>query len=217
MKTVAIKFCGIRRLEDITYCNACMPDYAGFVFTQSKRCVSPVQAAALAQKLHPQIGRVGVFVNTPIAQILQTAKTVGLTILQLHGEETAEYLMQLRQKTNCQLWKAVRVQTALDIQNADLLPVDKLLLDSFCASAYGGSGKTANWTLIAENRPTKPFFLAGGLTAENASQAIATTKPYGIDLSSGIETAGCKDKQKMEQLIQVITQSTQNRGAGRYE
>ena len=175
-----LKLCGIRRLEDIGYINEFPPDYIGFVFAESKRQVSVEQAATLAQSLHPGIQTVGVFVNAPLEHLLQTAE---------------------RQRTKCPIWKAVRVTNAESIRRAEKLPADLLLLDSFSPAVYGGSGQIADWNAIRGAHPQKPFFLAGGLTIDNLSEAIQAVQPAGVDLSGGIETDGCKDREKIRAVV----------------
>lgn len=199
-----LKICGIRRSEDISYLNETPPDYIGFVFAKSRRQVTPKEAAILSSALNPQIKTVGVFVNEPIASVLQTAQTAGLSVLQLHGDETEEYIRTLRNHTTCQIWKAIRVKDSHSLTKAGRLPVDTLLLDAFSASAYGGTGKIADWSLIQKANVQKPFFLAGGLTAENLPEAIACTHPAGIDLSGGVETNGVKDREKIQKVVDMI-------------
>lgn len=196
-----LKLCGIRRPEDIDYINEFPPDYIGFVFAKSKRQVTSDQAAVLAKNLKTGIQTVGVFVNESLERLLQIAERVRLDVLQLHGEEDASYINALRRQTMCPVWKAVRVTDAESIRQAEQLPVDQLLLDSFSPTVYGGSGKVANWSVIREANPQKPFFLAGGLTAENLSEALHMVHPAGIDLSGGIETEGCKDREKIRAVV----------------
>ena len=181
-----IKFCGIRRLEDVTYMNEFMPDYVGFVFAPSRRQVSPAVAMALGQELHSDIKRVGVFVNEPIDKLIQTAQTAQLDVLQLHGDEDCSYMDKLHETLK---------QETLS---------DKLLLDSFTTLTYGGSGKVANWEIIQTAKIEKPFFLAGGLTSQNIVEGIKTVQPYGVDLSGGIETDGCKDRNKIARIIELV-------------
>lgn len=199
-----LKFCGLRRAADISYANAYPPDYIGFVFAQSRRRVSAEEASVLSQALSPAIRTVGVFVNAPLDDLLRAATDAQLSVIQLHGDEDADYIRAVRAQWRGALWKAVRVRTAADIGTADTLDVDALLLDAFSPAAYGGTGVVADFELIAQNRPRKPFFLAGGLTACNLPEAIAHVKPDGIDLSGGIETAGCKDADKMKQIHSII-------------
>lgn len=196
-----LKLCGIRRAEDISYVNAFPPDYIGFVFAKSKRQVSAEQAAALSKGLRAGIQTVGVFVNEPIEHLLQIAERARLDVLQLHGDEDAAYIETLRQRTKRPIWKAVHVTDAESIRRSEQLPVDLLLLDSFSPTAYGGSGKVANWPAIREANPQKPFFLAGGLTAENLFEAVEAVHPAGVDLSGGIETGGCKDREKIRAVV----------------
>ena len=198
-----IKFCGIRRLEDVTYMNEFMPDYVGFVFAPSRRQVSPAVAMALEQELQPYIKRVGVFVNEPIDKLIQTAQTAQLDVLQLHGDEDCSYMDKLhetlkQENLSYEIWKAVRVKDEDTIRMVNQFQADKLLLDSFTAVAYGGSGKVANWKIIQTAKIEKPFFLAGGLTEQNI------VEPYGIDLSGGIETDGCKDRNKIAKIIELV-------------
>lgn len=199
-----LKFCGIRRAEDVSYVNAAPPEYVGFVFAKSPRQVSPAQAQTLSQGLSPGIRTVGVFVNAPIDELLATAHSCGLSVLQLHGDEDEAYLRTVRARWHGALWKAVRVRCAQDIARAQGLPVDALVLDAFSPAAYGGTGKTADFQLIAQNRPTLPFFLAGGLNADNVRQAIDTVQPDGVDLSGGLETDGWKDAQKIRKIYELV-------------
>ncbi len=199
-----LKFCGLRRAEDIAAANAYPPDYVGFVFAESRRRVTPEQARDLSAQLASNIKTVGVFVNEPIPRLLEIANTANLSVLQLHGDEDAAYIAQVRAQWNGVLWKAVRVQTAESLLSANALEVDALLLDAFSPLAYGGTGKTVDFDVIVCNRPTKPFFLAGGLHAGNLAHAIQLTHPQGVDISGGIETDGLKDAAKMQQLYELI-------------
>lgn len=192
-----LKLCGIRRPEDVAYVNEFPPDYIGFVFAKSKRQVTIEQAAALSGKLRSGIQTVGVFVNEPLDHLLQIAQAVGLDALQLHGDEDARYIEALHIRTALPIWKAVRVTDVESIRRAELLPVDLLLLDSFSPASYGGTGKVANWDVIRDAKPQKPFFLAGGLNAKNLREAVESVCPAGIDLSGGIETDGRKDREKI--------------------
>lgn len=199
-----LKFCGLRRAEDVDFANEILPDYAGFVFAESRRKVSPEAARELSAALAPSIRAVGVFVNEPLAALLCTAQTASLSVLQLHGDEDAAYIRAARASWRGEIWKAVRVRTAEDIRAADLLPVDRLLLDAFSPDAYGGTGSLANLALIAEHRPRHPFFLAGGLNAGNLAGALSLVCPNGVDISGGIETDGFKDRAKMREIKSIL-------------
>lgn len=200
-----VKLCGIRRPEDVAYLNEFRPDYAGFVFAGTRRRVTPETAAALAEKLDAGIRKAGVFVDEPAESIARTVRLAGLDAVQLHGNESAETVAELRRLLpGVELWKAVRVRDRNSIPRALELGVDRLVLDSFSASAYGGTGKTADWSLIREANPPVPYFLAGGLNSGNVALAVAELSPYGVDVSSGIETGGVKDRRKIEQIMRIL-------------
>ncbi|MFT3952557.1 MAG: phosphoribosylanthranilate isomerase [Oscillospiraceae bacterium] len=198
-----LKLCGLRRMEDIALVNAALPDYAGFILAPSKRWVSVAQLEALTGRLDWRIVRVGVFVNAPLPEIVQALPFID--IVQLHGDEDADYFAALRSLTDKELWKAVRVRTAADIEAAQALPCAKLLLDGFSVAGYGGTGKPADFTAIEAADITKPFFLAGGLNAENLTAAARRLQPFGLDLSSGIETDGRKDEAKINAVMREFS------------
>lgn len=199
-----IKICGMRRAEDISFVNKYRPDYAGFILSQGfKRTVSCKDFFTLREKLCKDIKAVGVFVNEPIDSIIQNFAD-RLDMIQLHGDEDEEYIKRLKAQTDCEIWKATRVQTVEDIEKADSLSADKLLIDSFCQNAYGGTGKRVDLEIIKKAHITKPFFLAGGLNAENVCDAINQVSPYGVDFSSSVETDGFKDEFKIRQILETI-------------
>lgn len=198
-----IKLCGIRRIEDIEYVNEFLPNYVGFVMADSKRKVTLDQLIFLKENLYPKIKAVGVFVNEKIENIKKVAPY--LDVIQLHGDEDSDYINILNNEIkDKEIWKAVRVTNASSIKNAEMLPCDKLLFDSFSKNAYGGTGDIANWGIIKESTITKPFFLAGGLNLSNIENAINEVSPFGIDISSGIETDGVKDRKKIENIINLL-------------
>lgn len=199
-----LKICGIRRPEDVQYINTYIPDYAGFILSKPFwRYVPPELFRTLVQELDGVIGRVGVFVDPTMEEIQQYAAY--LDVIQLHGSETTELISQIRAELpELQIWKAVRVRTAQDIADADALPVDRLVLDSFSAVSHGGTGTLAPWDMILQNRPEKPFFLAGGISAENVQAAIRDVQPLGVDASSSVETEGRKDLEKIRQLVNQV-------------
>lgn len=199
-----IKMCGLRRPEDIIYANECIPDYIGFIFAKSKRKVSAQKAQELGMQLDPSIKKVGVFVNEPAENLISIAWQSGIDMIQLHGDEDKEYIEEVKRQTGKEVWKAVRVRTAEDIQKAMELPADKLLLDSFSEDSYGGTGKVMDFDVLKQAVIQKPYFIAGGLTIDNLPEILADTEPYGIDISSGIETGGVKDRDKMKRVIQCV-------------
>lgn len=199
-----IKMCGLRRPEDIIYANECIPDYIGFVFAESKRKVSAQKAQELGKQLDPSIKKVGVFVNEAAENLISEAWQSGIDIIQLHGDEDREYIEKVKWQTGKEIWKAVRVRTAEDIQKAMELPADKLLLDSFSEDSYGGTGKVMDFDVLRQADIHKPYFIAGGLTIDNLPGILEDTEQYGIDISSGIETGGVKDRDKMIRVIQFV-------------
>lgn len=199
-----IKMCGLRRPDDIIYANECLPDYIGFVFAESRRKVSGEEAKNLGAQLDQFIKKVGVFVNEPLRSLITISKQAGLDIIQLHGDEGEEYIKEVKHETGKELWKAVRVRMLKDIQEAQRLPADKLLLDSFSEESYGGTGKVMDFTVLDQADIRKPYFIAGGLTVENLPEILKKAEPYGIDISSGIETEGVKDREKMLKVIQCV-------------
>ncbi len=194
-----IKICGLSRLVDINFVNEALPDYIGFVFAKSKRQVDELQAEKLKDRLRPEIQAVGVFVNEDPDKVIRLCKKNIIDIVQLHGDEDEEYLYKLREKLNNPIIKAVRVKEYQDIMKAMKLNCDYLLLDAYKEGKYGGSGDAFDWSLIGDIK--KPYFLAGGINTENVVRAIEQIRPYGIDISSGVETDGLKDSSKIKDII----------------
>ncbi len=196
-----IKICGLSRLCDIEFVNRYKPDYIGFVFAKSKRKVTDEQAKILKAKLNSNITAVGVFVNDSIEHIEFLCKYGIIDVVQLHGDEDEQYIKALKSRISNPIIKAVRVQTTEDILAAEHLPCDMLLLDTYTKGAYGGSGSTFDHTLIPPLK--KPFFVAGGLNLENI-RTVSARGYYGLDISSGAETDGFKDENKIKRIIEII-------------
>ena len=213
---VKVKFCGIRRPEDIETVNRLKPDLAGFVFAKSKQQVTKEQAAALKELLNPGIKTVAVLVNMPAEEAAALANSGIADILQLHGDEDAAYIAKLKTLTGSKIIKAIRLQSGDPEANAKLLTeaaqADYYLFDTFLPDTYGGTGKTFSLSLLNNLLIDKPFFLAGGLDAGNVAGIIrkvqkdATLLPffYGVDVSGGIETGVVKDPIKMEAFMKAI-------------
>lgn len=191
---VKIKLCGMFRDCDIDYVNEALPDYIGFIvmFPKSHRNIDLKASLRLRKRLDSRIKSVAVSVDAPVEQFAEFALSGAADMLQLHGNENAEYIAKLRQLTNAPIIKAVIVKTAEDVRNAQNIDANFLLLDSGT-----GSGKTFDHSLIRCAEITKPFFLAGGLTPENLAQAAREVNPYAVDLSGGIETDKLKDREKI--------------------
>lgn len=199
-----VKLCGLTRPGDIEAANQCHPDYVGFVFAQgSRRAVSPAQAKLLREELDPSIKTVGVFVNQSAEWVSQLCQDGIIDLVQLHGEEDEAYLDALRRmRPGVQIIRSVAVGTCVP-------PVakgaDYLLFDT-ASAARGGVGKTFDWALLKDGG-FPPFFLAGGLGLHNVRQAIQHTRPYAVDVSSGIETDGVKDHKKMQEFVNLARQT----------
>jgi len=199
-----IKICGLRRQQDIEYANALEPDYIGFIFADSKRQVDEDTAAALKEKLTAKIKAVGVFVYDSVEKVATIANSGIIDIIQLHGDETSEYCHRLRSKTDKPIIKVIRVKDNKSLMNLEYYDCDYFLLDTFKAGKFGGVGQTFDYNILANAVIPKPFFMAGGLTAENVSQIIFQTSPYGVDVSGSLEINGYKDFTKMAEFIYTV-------------
>lgn len=198
-----IKICGLRRGEDIAYVNECKPDFAGFVFAESRRKVAKEQAKELRRLLSPEIIPVGVFVNEEIETIAELVQEGIIDVVQLHGDETEEYIQQLRWRVgDAAIIKAVRVAAKEDVVECDKTSADYLLFDSRSLETYGGTGTTFDWKLIKDI--SKPFFLAGGINVENVEEAIKMLHPFAVDVSSAVETDGFKDREKISRIVKLV-------------
>ena len=191
-----IKLCGLTRPCDIEAVNELQPDYIGFVFAKkSRRYVSPEKAKELKAMLAPGIQAVGVFVNEEPAQIVSLLEAGTIDVAQLHGQESETEIRRLRELTDHPLIQAFRIDTEQDVERANASTADYVLLDS----GAGGTGTVFDWDLLQAIR--RPYFLAGGLDTENLGTVKAKLNPYGVDVSSGIETDGYKDKEKMTAFV----------------
>ena len=193
-----IKICGLRREQDIRYANELMPDYIGFVFLKGKmRYVTFEEAAHLRSLLDPAIPAVGVFVNEPAENVIRLLQAGTIQIAQLHGQEDEAYAEELRRAGDHCIIRAFAVRSSEDIHRAFAFPADYPLLDN-----GKGTGETFDWSLFQEQE--KPFFLAGGLSPENVKEAIECFHPYAVDVSSGVETDGYKDSEKMKAFMDAV-------------
>ena len=200
-----IKFCGIRRLEDVAAVNLCQPDYMGMILSGGfRRSISQEQAQRLVQEKSDAIAAVGVFVNESSEIICRMAEQLHLQVIQLHGNESAEQIQTLQQKTGLPVWKALRIGTLEELEAAGTNPADCLILEGKTGAGIGGTGVCADWELLARHSWNRSFFLAGGLQPENVLEAIATVSPTGVDFSSGIEEDGLKSLRRMKQLMTLI-------------
>lgn len=197
-----VKICGLCRMEDISYVNACLPDYVGFVFAESRRQVTPKQAKEMREALDSHIQTVGVFVNENMETILRLCSQGILDLIQLHGDEDEDYLKRLAAGTDVPIIRAVRVQSTQQILEAQQRECDYLLLDTYIPGQYGGGGKSFDPKLVPPL--SKPWFLAGGLDPGNIEEKLAGYRPFGVDVSSGVETEGRKDPEKIRAFIEQV-------------
>jgi phosphoribosylanthranilate isomerase len=198
-----VKICGITRLEDAEAAVACGADAIGFVFwPKSPRFVEPERARAIAAALPPFVTTVGVFVDQPARLVNGVAARVGLCAVQLHGEETMEYAALMDRP----VVKALAIGESTDDGEADAWPARvRLLLDVHDPVLRGGTGQTVDWARAAAVAARRPTLLAGGLTPENVAGALRAVRPFGIDVSSGVESSpGVKDHRRLKQLFEAL-------------
>ena len=198
-----VKICGITNLADAKVAVEAGADALGFNFYEkSPRYVSLKTAAAISKQLPPFVMRVGVFVNAPEELVLRAISEVGLTMLQFHGDEPPEFCAQF----GLMSIKAFRIRDGESLKQIPHYQTDAYLLDAYSAEARGGTGEKFNWDLaVAAQKFGKPIFLAGGLTPENVAEAVRKVRPFGVDVSSGVEAApGKKDHAKIRAFIKNV-------------
>jgi phosphoribosylanthranilate isomerase len=196
---VKVKICGITNLDDALLAVDAGADALGFVFFgPSPRNISPEQAGAIIRRLPPFIQTVGLFVNESLPTINETADACGLDIIQLHGEESAVFCTGVKRR----VLKALRVKDITSLEPMASYQVSAFLLDAWSPTARGGTGQTFNWDIAASAAKEGKIVLAGGLTTGNITDAIRQVRPYGVDVSSGVEvTPGKKDAVKIHEFI----------------
>ena len=193
-----IKMCGLSRTEDIEAANSIKPDYIGFVFAEiSKRRVSALEASKLKSKLDPEIKAVGLFLDDKLDFVASMLNLGIVDVVQLHGSENEEYIEKVREITNKPIIKAFIIRSKEDVERAEKSTADYILLDG-----GKGEGKVFDWSLLKAIK--RPFFLAGGLNPDNAADAVKALKPYAVDVSTGIETDGVKDREKMAAFANAV-------------
>ena len=222
--TPKIKMCGISKIETIPAVVEAKPDYMGLVFAPSKRQVTVDQAKSLVEELHKQYGNrysrdevqcsnqtlihqefiktVGIFVNKTLDNLVTIATEVNLDAVQLHGDEDEAFIQSLKERTNVEVWKAVQIRSAADAEAWINSSADMLLFDAYHKDERGGTGEVFDWSSLDEFE--RPFMLAGGIDSTNVARAIRTVRPYGIDISSGIETEGVKDDEKIKAFTNIV-------------
>lgn len=185
-------------MSEVQYCNQLKPDYIGFVFAPGRHQITPQHACQLSgHVIHSTC--VGVFVNESCEQIVQLARLCRLSVIQLHGEESEQDIQYVKAHTSCTIWKALRVRTQQDIQQSTSLHPDRFLLDRYLDK----ENKHPLDRTLLQGVDVHAMILAGGITTANIMDYL-TLSPYGIDISSGIETDGHKDYAKMKKIIEEV-------------
>jgi phosphoribosylanthranilate isomerase len=200
--SVKVKICGITNVPDALAAAEAGADVVGFVFhEQSPRFVRIGEAAEIIRELPPHVLKAGVFVNAPEDFVAEAIQNCGLNLLQFHGDETPEYCVQFGPLSI----KAFRIRDAASLNGLQAYKTDAFLLDAYSPSQRGGTGETFNWALAAgAQKFGRPIFLAGGLKPENVSEAIRQVRPYGVDVSSGVEKAPrVKNHAKVKAFIEA--------------
>lgn len=208
---VRIKICGMTNPEDALSAAELGADALGFIFYKgSKRYIDPLDAGLIISSLPPFVSAVGVFVNQSIDEITEYARISRIDTVQLHGDETPEFCGGLPHR----LIKAVRVKDAVDIAEVELYPVRAILFDKHTDELYGGTGLSFDWGVLAGLEISKKVILSGGLTPENVSRAVKMVKPYGVDVSTGVEDSpGRKNHTKMRKFIEAVKDGGENNNA----
>lgn len=216
--TPKVKMCGISKVETIPAVVEAKPDYMGLVFAPSKRQVTVDQAKILVEELHrgyakkygsdtehdknDTIKTVGVFVNETVDNLVTIANEANLDAVQLHGDEDETFIQSLKERTNVEIWKAVQIRSAADVEKWIDSSADMLLFDAYHKDERGGTGEVFDWSSL--DAFERPFMLAGGIDSTNVARAIRTVRSYGIDISSGIETNGVKDDEKITAFTKIV-------------
>jgi tryptophan synthase beta subunit len=198
-----LKICGLTRREDVEAAVAAGAEYLGFIFyDKSPRFTTFENASLISKDLPANVKKVGVFVNASIEEIQQAVKLCALDVVQLHGDETGEFASQVN---NVEVWKALKLGSEKDMEYGREFPADAVLIDAITAEQRGGTGQVCDWRLAAELSSFRKIVLAGGISPENAKEAIEQVKPAVIDVNSGVESApGIKDKDKLKSIGKII-------------
>lgn len=203
--TAKVKICGLTRMHDIEIVNAYKPEYAGFVFAESRRRLMPESARELIGELSASIIPVGVFVDAFPTEVAKIALQCRLGVVQLHGVEDTSHLKHLRSllPSGVTVWKAIRIRNEASLLSMAELPADRFLLDAWHPELAGGTGDMFDWRLLLK-AGASGYMLAGGLTPGNVADAVRLAHPWGVDVSSGVETDGLKDSAKVAAFVESV-------------
>jgi phosphoribosylanthranilate isomerase len=198
-----VKVCGITRVEDAELAAGLGAWALGFIlWPQSPRAADPAVAAGIARAVRRRVELVGVFVNASLDEVAHAADAIGLTHLQLHGDEGPAFCTEAGRRTGCRVIKAARIASGADLQALERYRTDFHLLDASVKGLRGGSGQAWDWELAAQRRSKVPAILSGGLTPDNVADGIAAVRPYAVDVASGVEASpGVKDPAKVEAFL----------------
>ena len=201
-----VKICGLRTLADVEAVNRYLPEYVGFVFADTRRFVTDEQAFLMKKALDKKIKSVGVFVDEPLAHVVCLCKNGIIDAAQLHGSESEAYIRELKQKTDICVIKATRVQLPRQVLQVMSDEADYMLFDTYKKGEPGGTGERFSLEILEQCLPDmhKPFFVAGGLDCDNVLEVIGRIKCFAVDVSSGVETNGKKEEQKIKQFIEKV-------------
>jgi phosphoribosylanthranilate isomerase len=201
-----IKFCGITNLDDAERAVTAGAWAIGLIFwPRSPRRCEPGAAVEIAAAVKRRAEAAGVFVNATLDHVAETAEAVGLTMLQLHGDEGPAYCAEAARRTGCKVIKAVRVRSGADVRALKPFHTDYHLLDSFTAGVPGGTGETFAWEIARTHRGRTPVILSGGLTPDNVAEAIEAVRPFAVDVASGTEASpGTKDPEKLRAFADAV-------------
>ncbi len=202
-----VKICGVTDLSDALLSAELGADALGFNFyKRSPRYIDPISVGTITKRLPKDLLKVGVFVKEPLARITEIADIAGLDAIQMHGDESPQYVLEARKRTGLKIIKAFRVLDSISLENVLRYDVDAIILDAFSTDGYGGMGATFEWDCVKEVQTAFPnFYLAGGLGPENIADAIVRLSPYGVDACSRLESAkGKKDEAKLKDFFREI-------------
>lgn len=194
---VKVKVCGITRVEHAEAAVEAGADAIGFIFAESKRKITVETAKQISRAVPHSVKKVGVFVDSTLEEIERTAEEAGLDLVQLHGTETPEFLKSL----SVPCFKALSIKEETDLNGIDSYPGSCILLDSGHGGSRGGNGTSFDWSYLKNDSREKRIILAGGINTDNVEKAIREVDPYMIDVSSGVETNGIKDIEKIKEFI----------------
>lgn len=204
-----VKICGISSMEDVEIVNECKPDYVGFVFAESRRQVPPSLGALLSKNIEPYIKKVGVFVDCRVDIMKEIIDICSLDVVQLHGSESIHVCSELwHSNRDIQIWKTIKmrndIDTDIDYMERYSHHVHMFLLDTYDPKLQGGGGRPFDWEIVKGLSSKFNIILAGGLNLDNVCTAMDIVNPMGVDVSSGVELQGKKDREKVFQFVRKV-------------